>query len=159
MSVYIEDYSDKSFVVRGETIEYKATLKKLGGKWNSNLTDKNTGDKFGAWLFWNDKKVEISEWINNGSKEVTQSSNKSNKSNKSNNSNNSNLEEKIDYLTKLVEELCKLNNISIDNFKDPKSNFRNPTDKTNIRIRDTVFSENDFVSEGNDETKPHKRLI
>ena len=36
-AVYIEEYSPKSFVVRGETKEYKEALKALGGKWNSSF--------------------------------------------------------------------------------------------------------------------------
>ena len=48
MSIKIENYSDKSFVVRGETtIKFKDTLKEFGGKWNSSL--KNGG----AWIFSN----------------------------------------------------------------------------------------------------------
>lgn len=39
MSVTIENYSERSFVVRGETKEYKDILKRLGGKWNPNLRD------------------------------------------------------------------------------------------------------------------------
>ena len=38
-------YTEKSFVVNGETKEYKEELKNLGGKWNSNLS---CG---GGWIF------------------------------------------------------------------------------------------------------------
>ena len=31
--LYINDYSPKSFVMRGDTKSYKETLKKLGGKY------------------------------------------------------------------------------------------------------------------------------
>ena len=64
--LYIENYSQKSFVVRGNTVPFKNDLKKLGGKWNSRLTDKKNGEKFGAWLFWSDKKKDIEEWLKNG---------------------------------------------------------------------------------------------
>lgn len=44
-SLQIEDYSNWSFVVRGDTKEHKVQLKNLGGKWNPNL-------KGGAgWIF------------------------------------------------------------------------------------------------------------
>jgi hypothetical protein len=65
-NIYIEDYTSKSFVVRGETRDYKDALKSLGGKWNSRLTDKSTGDKFGAWLFWADKRDELEKWLSEG---------------------------------------------------------------------------------------------
>ena len=67
-NIYIQEYSGKSFVVRGDTQKYKETLKNLGGKWGSNFTDKNTGEKFGAWLFWSSKKEEIENWIKSGLK-------------------------------------------------------------------------------------------
>ena len=35
----VEDYSEKSIVVRGDTKEHKDALKQLGGKWNSRLRD------------------------------------------------------------------------------------------------------------------------
>ncbi len=70
MSIYIEEYSTKSFVVRGETLNVKEALKTLGGKWNSNLTDKKTDEKFGAWLFWTDKKKEVEDWLKNGVKHI-----------------------------------------------------------------------------------------
>lgn len=51
-SVEFIDYSDKSFVVRGEkTKEYVQRLKEEGGKFNNYLTDKVTGKKFGGWIF------------------------------------------------------------------------------------------------------------
>ncbi len=44
-SLQIEDYSNWSFVVRGDTKDHKVQLKNLGGKWNPNL-------KGGAgWIF------------------------------------------------------------------------------------------------------------
>lgn len=58
-SINIEDYSDKSFVVRGsDTVKFKDTLKELGGKWNSML--KNGG----GWIFSNIHKEKIEKFIN-----------------------------------------------------------------------------------------------
>tara|TARA_Y100000389_G_scaffold190257_1_gene214917 strand:- start:101 stop:232 length:132 start_codon:yes stop_codon:yes gene_type:complete len=37
-TIRIEKYTEKSIVVRGETTEYKETLKSLGGKWNITIT-------------------------------------------------------------------------------------------------------------------------
>jgi len=51
------EYSEKSFVIRGDTKKYKDTLKELGGKWNSNLKD-------GAgWIFPNTKRNDVDEWL------------------------------------------------------------------------------------------------
>lgn len=65
-TLYIQDYSAKSFVVRGDTQTYKDELKNLGGKWGNSFTDKETGEKFGAWLFWSAKKPEIEKWLRTG---------------------------------------------------------------------------------------------
>ena len=48
--IILEDYSEKSMVLKGDTRQYKEDIKKLGGKWNSNLTDKKSGDK----IWWMD---------------------------------------------------------------------------------------------------------
>ncbi len=64
-NVYIEEYSPKSFVVRGDTQPIKDQLKSLGGKWSSGFTDKETGEKFGAWLFWTAKKEEVEQFLSN----------------------------------------------------------------------------------------------
>lgn len=63
MSIYIEDYSDKSFVVRGDTKPHKDKIMQLGGKWVNNLTDKKTQEKFGAWIFWSAKREAVSNMI------------------------------------------------------------------------------------------------
>jgi len=69
-SVYVQTYSDKSFVVRGDTRPHRNSLKAFGGKWANRLTDKETGEKFGAWLFWTAKLPELNKWVQNGCKEV-----------------------------------------------------------------------------------------
>ena len=53
----IEDYTEKSFVVFGETKNFKDTLKELGGKYNSNL-------KVGpGWVFSKSNKDKVEKWI------------------------------------------------------------------------------------------------
>jgi len=69
-TVYIEVYSDKSFVVRGDTRPHRESLKAMGGKWANRLTDKESGEKFGAWLFWTKKRPELDEWVKGGCKTV-----------------------------------------------------------------------------------------
>lgn len=70
-SVYIEVYSEKSFIVRGDTRPHREKLLSLGGKWADRLTDKKTKEKFGAWLFWTAKRKELDTWVEKGCKEVT----------------------------------------------------------------------------------------
>lgn len=53
----IEDYTEKSFVVFGETKNFKDMLKELGGKFNSNL-------KVGpGWIFSKANKEKVENWI------------------------------------------------------------------------------------------------
>ena len=134
ITLYIEEYSPKSFIVRGETREYKDSLKALGGKWNSSLTDKQSGDKFGAWLFWGEKRKEINEWIEKGCKAVNDSSqpNSSERTQRSstfssecyNRDPNASLEAKIDALTKMVENLCRHH--KIESFSEDKRRVKAP---------------------------------
>jgi hypothetical protein len=50
-------YTEKSFVVNGETKEHKEELKKLGGKWNSNLS-------CGAgWIFSLKSLADVEEFV------------------------------------------------------------------------------------------------
>jgi len=60
MSLTIEDYSEKSFVVYGENTKIHIDkLKELGGKYNSNL-------KIGpGWIFSNTRKEKVQEYFNN----------------------------------------------------------------------------------------------
>jgi len=61
--ITVEQYSDKSFVVRGDTFTHKTKLSELGGKWNKSLTDKTTQKKFGGWIFSNNKRVQVDDLI------------------------------------------------------------------------------------------------
>ncbi len=72
--VSIQDYSEKSFVVRGEgTRELRESLRALGGKWNNSLTDKNTGERFGGWIFWSDKRSDVQDRFDGGCNPVAPS--------------------------------------------------------------------------------------
>jgi hypothetical protein len=58
----IEDYSTRSFVVHGDgTKKYKEILRTLGGKWNPSLTDKDSGKRFGGWIFSNKLRKFVEE--------------------------------------------------------------------------------------------------
>lgn len=114
-SIYIETYSDKSFVVRGDTKEYKESLKAMGGKWNSRLTDKKSGDFFGAWIFFSDKHAEVNNWLKKGCPQLApkEQTSYSPTHSTSYSSNTSRLEAKIDNLTRLVTALCAANGIDV----------------------------------------------
>ena len=56
-------YSEKAFVVIGNTKNQSSSLKKMGGKWNIRLTCKKTGEKFMGWVFTNYKKEMVGKWI------------------------------------------------------------------------------------------------
>lgn len=57
--IYIENYTEKSFVVLGDTRPHKENIKKLGGKWNSRLKDNKMG-----WIFPMSKKDSVEKYKN-----------------------------------------------------------------------------------------------
>jgi len=59
-NITISDYSEKSFVVRGDTEKHKEALKILGGKWNALLRDGS------GWIFPSTKKDEVKKWKETG---------------------------------------------------------------------------------------------
>lgn len=102
-SIFIEDYSPQSFVVRGDTRDYKDSLKALGGKWNTMLTNKETSEKFGAWVFWSVKRKEITSWIEKGCQKVVTSTSTSKSTTDKDTSDIKRLEKKLDHIIKLLE--------------------------------------------------------
>lgn len=65
--ISIIPHTEKSFVVfTNKHIKYMTSLKNLGGIFDANLFDKETGKKFMGWIFYMDKKDTILNWINNG---------------------------------------------------------------------------------------------
>lgn len=53
----IVNYSDKSFVITGNTKDFKDELKELGGRWNSKLTCGS------GWVFSLTRKKELESWL------------------------------------------------------------------------------------------------
>ena len=110
MSIYIEPYSAKSFVVRGDTKSRKEEIEKIGGKFNNRLTDKKTGEKFSAFIFPNTKKDFVEKWLNTG--EIDESlvskynySSSNNDNNKVSSTNSINIKLIMERLKKLEEEV------------------------------------------------------
>ena len=62
----IEKYSDLSVVVYGDTRKYKEDLKRLGGKYNVNLS------KGPGWIFPNTFEGKLKTFINSGKRLVTE---------------------------------------------------------------------------------------
>ena len=97
--ITLEPYSEKSFVLRGDTRPYKEYIKKLGGKWAPKLQD-------GAgWLFPKTKQDTVSKWIDTGEIDDDDIKYQSEKSR------NGTLEEHINYLTLKVTSIEKSINI------------------------------------------------
>ena len=66
------NYSERSFVLFGEdTINHRDLIKSLGGRWNRNLTNPITGERFGGWIFSNKKLNVVSETLGNYIDELT----------------------------------------------------------------------------------------
>lgn len=69
------DYTEKSFVVIGDTKNVKDKLKELGGRYNPNLTHPETKEKLSAWIFSKKQKEKIQTFIRDpGSTIVTSKS-------------------------------------------------------------------------------------
>lgn len=56
-AIRIADYSEKAFVVRGDTKPIKDKLKTLGGRFNPYLKDGN--GSFAGWVFSKKKQSEV----------------------------------------------------------------------------------------------------
>lgn len=64
------DYTEKSFVVIGDTKNIKDKLKDLGGRYNPNLTHPETKEKLAAWVFSKKQKEKIQTFLKNGDSTV-----------------------------------------------------------------------------------------
>ena len=112
MSIYIEPYTAKSFVVRGDTKSKKEEIEKIGGLFNNRLTDKKTGERFSAYIFSNTKKDFVEKWLNTGEideslvvKYNNYSSSYSNDNNKASSTNSINIKLIMERLKKLEDEV------------------------------------------------------
>lgn len=152
-SVYIQEYSSKSFVVRGDTQSHKESLKNLGGKWGNNFTDKETGEKFGAWLFWTAKKTELEKWINDG---MTTTENCFSYK-KEQTTTSSDITERINRVESMLIDIVEvMETLDIEDVKKLKN-----TDfyKWYTKQNESKFTPDDAFDEENEETKPRKRLL
>jgi hypothetical protein len=164
-TIYVEDYTAKSFVVRGDTQNYKDSIKAMGGKWNSRLTDKETGDKFGAWLFWSDKRKEIDRWVTKGCSAVDGNDTEKTPTYSYGNSGGSDrqaaltikrLESKIDCLTRMVEQICAIHDIEVEVKVVEKTP---PKPRRLMQQRPSRNAADDFEIEDDEPATKPKRLL
>ena len=113
--ILVQDYSEKSFVLRGEeTKEYKDQIITLGGKWNSKLSGG------GGWIFSNKQKDKVKNWLDDEtsknsietSKNLIETSKKSIET--SIDSDMNRIEKKLDKIISLLEK----NNINISDCEE-----------------------------------------
>jgi hypothetical protein len=102
----LQNYSDKSFVVRGEdTIKIKDTLKYIGGKWNSSLKDG------GAWIFSNNQRERVEKLLD------VLNSNKSEKVNEPVRG-SPKIVEKVEKVVEKTEESTESDTIEINDYTE-----------------------------------------
>jgi hypothetical protein len=61
MSLILQDYSEKSIAIFGNTKSFVNKLKDLGGRFNPNLT--HNGEKTVGWIFSNKKTQDLINFI------------------------------------------------------------------------------------------------
>lgn len=61
MSLILQDYTEKSIALFGNTKNYVDELKELGGRFNPNLTRDDV--KTPGWIFSNKKKEQLLEFV------------------------------------------------------------------------------------------------
>jgi hypothetical protein len=64
--IYIQDYTERSIVVRGDTKDFLEQFKDLGGKWNARLKEENEEGEivnFSGWIYPKTKKTSIQSFI------------------------------------------------------------------------------------------------
>ena len=72
MSMQLQDYSERSFVIFGDDTKiHKDKLKELGGKYNSNLSIGK------GWIFSKKSQEKVNEWMNSLNPKVEKSNFKS----------------------------------------------------------------------------------
>lgn len=169
--ISLEEYTDRSIVVRGETRQYKEDLKKLGGKYNSRLRGEP------GWIFPKSKQNDIVKFMKEGKRLVSQeeaqagenrtleweskrsSEQKTYSSSSSSSSSNDNkvlidmiktLTQKIEKMDKKISILMTANNID--------TNSKQVSHKKVIKKK-VVESSSDDDSSEEDEPAPRKRLL
>ena len=132
----IEDYSEKSFVVLGETLPHKDNLKALGGKWNSRLRDGKKG-----WIYPMNRKSSVEEYISTGKVNPVFSSNS--------------LKEEVDKLWDIHKHWLSQYQLASQEIAELKKRV------SKLEKKSHVVEEGDDKSDDEEEEppRPHRRLI
>ena len=140
----IVDYSEKSFLVKGETKDYKEILKNNFGRWNPTLQ---------GWIFSMKHKEEIKlllQTLNNSKKTSSISSQNHNKTSKTTTIEKNDPE--INHVFNLFSNYLKQKNIKIyltdlisfnNDFQKSKENNINEEDELNIYFEKDSHEENE----------------
>ena len=176
--IFVEEYTDLSIVVRGDTRQYKEDLKKLGGKYNSRLKGEP------GWIFPKSKQNDIVNFIKKGKRLVTDEEanegeartleweskrNNDNQKTYSSSSNNNpilidmikKLTQKIDLMDKKISILMTANNLS-DTVQSKQVSHKKVIKKKVIKKKVVVESSSDEDSsdeDSSDQEVPRKRLL
>jgi hypothetical protein len=165
-NISLEEYTDRSVVVRGETRQYKEDLKKLGGKYNSRLRGEP------GWIFPKSKQNDIVKFIKEGKRLVSEEEahageartleweSKRNIEKKTSSSSNDNdvlidmikkLTQRIDLMDKKLSMLMTANNI--------KDNVSKQVSHKKVVKKKVEESSSDDDSSEEDEPVPRRRLL
>ena len=142
--LYIEDYSEKSIVVRGtETKTFKEGLKNLGGKYNMNLKGQP------GWVFPKTKSQSVQNFIKNCLENNT-------------NTNTTTLDKNISKKNKLLDELLnkcfEIKNL-INQLTKEINQEKEDNNFNNIECKNMLNEDISDSDETIDVIKPRKRLL
>lgn len=166
--ISLEEYTDRSVVVRGETRQYKEDLKKLGGKYNSRLRGEP------GWIFPKSKQSDIVKFMKEGKRLVSEEEahageartleweSKRNVDKKTYSSSSSNdnavlidmikkLTQRVDLMDKKLSILMTANNI--------KDTVSKQVSHKKVVKKKVEQSSNDDDSSEEDEPVPRRRLL
>ena len=158
--IILEKYSEKSFILKGNTIQYKQDIKQLGGSWNPSLK---------AWIFPISKMEVIEKWLDKGEKTVepikqyfespvVETCNRKKEE-------HTNLNDRIDVLEKKLDSILDmLNKICIKDApksEETRERFNLSLEKVKPRNQKDTDSCEDYVFEEEIEEPviPRKRLL
>ena len=163
--IFIEEYTDRSVVVRGETRQYKEDLKKIGGKYNSRLRGEP------GWIFPKSKQDVIVKFMKEGKRLVSEEEvqagetrtleweSKFNIEKKTSSSSNDNVV-LIDMIKKIIQRVDLMDKklsilIAANNIKDTVS--KQVSHKKVVKKKVEQSSDDDSSEE--EEQVPRKRLL
>ena len=148
LNISITEYSEKSFVVRGDTEKHKEALIMLGGKWNPRLRDGS------GWIFPNTKKDEVKKWQRTGNTPTLE-----NRASFYNNTQQQYTNSSSSYETRdLYSEINKMNN-KIDNLEKLILKLLQKDNNEEDAKENVILANSSDDEEYEEEKVPMKRLL